>query len=137
MKTVYLRADTKAALLAGLPFVPTDDHGTLITQDHRAGWDLDVIEPGTIVTETRDILPDDDIESLDTRSERNPDYRPLQEDGTENPDPGPQFIERVVVARSKAWHANLLIRNGSTVESEIDPAITIDPPAQSQRSFLS
>ena len=152
MKTVYLRAATRAALLAGLPFVrlervwgmdeagnPVDtgvDEAVTNGRDPGRMWDLTFQPPGSIVTATRDATPDDDLETLDILHVRNPAYAPLNEDGTDNPDPGAPSLTKVVTARSTDWHANLQIYPGATVEAEIAPAIILaDPPATPQHGF--
>lgn len=130
MKTVHLRADTLDELLAGLPFVGRDEDGNPRTHDHAAGWDLDLIAPGSIITETRPLSPDEDPAHLDLVAVSNPQADPDAEQ------PAPGFIHHVVMARDPAWHANLLLHPHSTVETQIDDLVRIDPPVTPQRLFL-
>ncbi|MBV6659227.1 MAG: hypothetical protein KI785_15800 [Devosiaceae bacterium] len=129
MQTIYLRAGTLEALLEGLPFVKTDEEGDVISHDHAAGWDLDLIPPGSIVTATREPLPDEDLSDADTMAVRNPDHDP------ESDEPGPRFLQRVVTERSQDWHANLLVHGEVTLH--IDPALIVAAPSSPQRGFAA
>lgn len=126
MKTIYLKASSKEDLLNGLPFIGTNSEtNEPITSDHKQGYDLDIIPPGSIVVGTRDPVEGEDITELDTIAVPNPAY-----DGqAENP--GPRFLRKVVTDRSQDWHANLLIHPGSNVNP--DPSIVVSAPTTPQR----
>lgn len=131
MKTLYFRAATLDQLLAALTFIGRDEDGRLFTHDHRAGWDLALVEPGSIITEMRDPEAGDDLAGADVLRVPNPDYDPDGSDKTS------RYAIKVVTARSDMWHANLLLHPGSAIEDQIDPALVLDPPATPQHRFAS